>query len=90
VQPVKWQPYYRPMGMHVRPVKSIVKATCVLHSNLITKSCDNKYYEYLEHSEPVMGVSTGTDMEVRRGQNVAFHTRQKCTDFFNQVQLSNY
>lgn len=78
----KWWLYYRPLGMHVQPVKSIVKASCVLHNYLRTKSCDSEYYEYLEHSESVMGVSTGMDMEVRRGQNVAFHTRQKFTDFF--------
>jgi hypothetical protein len=79
----KWWLYHRPLGMHVQPAKSIVKATCVSHNYLTTKSCDSKYNEYLEHSEPVMGVLTGTDMEVRRGKHVVFHTRQKFTDFFN-------
>ena len=46
-----------------------------------TKSCDSKYYEYLEPSEPVVGALTGMDMEVRR-QHVSFRTRQKFRELF--------
>ena len=69
--------------MIVETAKSAVKAICVLHNYLRTKSCDSKYYGYLEPSEPVRCALIGLGMEVRRGQNVAFHTRQQFTVFFN-------
>jgi hypothetical protein len=35
----------------------------------------------LEASEPVMAAVTGMEMEVRRGENVVFHTRHKFADY---------
>ena len=68
--------------MDMETVKWADGALCVLHKYLRTKSCDSKYYEYLEPSEPFVGALAGMDMEVRRGHHVAFSTRQKIRDFF--------
>jgi hypothetical protein len=75
----KWRLYYRPSEVNVR--LKIVKATCVLHNYLRTEACDDKYYEYLEAAEPVMGALNYLRNDPRRSVNMSIQNRYRFVDF---------
>ncbi|CAH2013722.1 unnamed protein product [Acanthoscelides obtectus] len=79
----KWRIFYRPLETKVDTTILIVRAACVLHNFLLSKSGDDKYFQFLDSPEPVLGAFTDITNDPRRAARLAFSTRDKFVNYFN-------
>ncbi|CAH2001102.1 unnamed protein product [Acanthoscelides obtectus] len=79
----KWRIFYRPLETKVDTTILIVRTACVLHNFLRSKSGDDKYFQFLDPPEPVLGAFTDIASDPRRAAKLAFSTRDKFVNYFN-------
>jgi hypothetical protein len=77
----KWKLYYRPIeGRDRKKYKGYMR---ILYKYLRAKTCDDKYYEYLELAERVMGALNNLRNNPT-SVNMSIRIRERFVVFFNK------
>lgn len=79
----KWRIFYRPIELSVETTIVVVKTACILHNYLISKKCDDLYFEFLEPPEVTLEAFRNIENDPRRAPHSAFEVREKFVTFFN-------
>lgn len=84
----KWRIFLRPIETETSTTIVIVRAACVLHNYLITKNSHEEFFQFLEPAPPEIGAFQRFELDPRRATRVAFATREKFVNYFNNTPLS--
>ncbi|KAJ8971109.1 hypothetical protein NQ314_000891 [Rhamnusium bicolor] len=79
----RWRIFYRPIEVSVETTIIIVKTTCILHNYLISKKCDEQYFEFLAPPEATLEAFRNIENGPRRDPNLAFQICEKFVTCFN-------